>query len=195
MCQLLETIRIENFTAGNLKFHQQRMNYAARKLWDSEAPDIAKYIEYQTLPGPGVYKCSIFYENNLIGATFTPYMVRPVQSLKLIQADSLDYDIKYADRSAIDALFAQRGDADDVLFLRNGLISDTSYANVALLKGNQWYTPAKPLLNGTMRQYLIKTGILKPADIATEELNQYSKIRLINAMMPWGKGPEFNLKI
>jgi len=190
MCQLLETVRIENFVPENLKFHQQRMDYAARKLWNNTAPDLAKFIEYQVLPGPGVYKCRICYDQKQIMADFQKYTIRSVRSLKLIQADSLDYGFKYADRSSIEALFGQRGQADDVLFLRNGLITDTSYANVALLKDNQWYTPAKPLLNGTMRQFLLESGILKETDISSDQIMEFSTIRLINAMMPWGKGAE-----
>ena len=82
---------------------------------------------------------------------------------------------------------AQRGDADEVVIVKNGLLTDTSYSNIALFDGQRWVTPRHPLLQGTMRQSLLDTGQLVERDIRDDEGGRYEKVSLINAMMPLGR--------
>jgi 4-amino-4-deoxychorismate lyase len=112
-----------------------------------------------------------------------------VKSLQIVHIRELDYAHKYANRQALQTLFSERSCGDDVLLLRDGLLTDTSYANVALFDGQQWYTPARPLLRGTARARYLKEGILREADIRLEELRHFQKLKLINAMMNWEEGP------
>lgn len=114
------------------------------------------------------------------------YHVKPIRSLRLVTHDTIDYSHKSTDRSQLNALYRQRGDADDVLVVKNGLITDTWYANVALLKGDQWYTPASPLLKGTKRAQLIHDGKLVETDVTPDKLDDYSQISIINAMIDLG---------
>ena len=102
-----------------------------------------------------------------------------------MEATGLMYGHKYADRQAINTLFARRGAADDILLVRDGLLTDTSYANVALFDGKCWYTPAHPLLEGTQRARLLAEGILHPIDIRPADLPRFESIKLINAMLDW----------
>lgn len=78
----------------------------------------------------------------------TPYAVRHVHSLALMQADTIDYTYKSAGREPLNCLFALRGACDDILIVKQGLLTDTSIANIALSDGTHWYTPAHPLLKG-----------------------------------------------
>lgn len=71
--------------------------------------------------------------------------------------------------------------------VRDGLITDSYYANVALSNNGTWYTPEYPLLRGTMRTKLLSKGKLTVKNIATTELHTYDKVRLFNAMIPFGK--------
>ena len=73
-----------------------------------------------------------------------PYTVRHVHSLALIQADHIDYTYKSAGREPLNRLFALRGACDDILIVKQGLLTDTSIANIALSDGTHWYTPAHP---------------------------------------------------
>ena len=50
-----------------------------------------------------------------------------------------------------------------------------------------WYTPAQPLLKGTRRAALLDAGILTEQDIPALKIREYQKIRLFNAMLPFGK--------
>lgn len=57
---------------------------------------------------------------------------REIRSLRLVAADDeLDYHLKYADRSALARLLQRRDDCDEILIVRDGAITDTSYSNVA----------------------------------------------------------------
>lgn len=47
--------------------------------------------------------------------------------------------------------------------------------------------PAKPLLEGTQRDFLINKGIVIPKDIIVEEVFCYKKIALFNALIPFGE--------
>ena len=84
-------------------------------------------------------------------------------------------------------LFALRGEADEVVIIRNGLLTDTSYSNIALFDGRHWVTPRQPLLRGTMRQSLLDAGVLTEQDIKAEDWSSYRRVSLINAMMPLGR--------
>jgi 4-amino-4-deoxychorismate lyase len=44
---------------------------------------------------------------------------------------------------------------DDIIIVRNGFVTDASYANLIFRKGDEWFTPATFLLAGTMRAFLL----------------------------------------
>ena len=71
--------------------------------------------------------------------------------------------------------------------MKQGLLTDTSIANIALSDGTHWYTPAHPLLKGTKRAALLEEGILQEKDIRPEDLPSFSTVRLFNAMIDWGE--------
>lgn len=83
-------------------------------------------------------------------------------------------------------------EADDICIVRDGLLTDASICNIALWNGSQWITPASPLLPGTMRASLLDTTKIIPGDIRPDDLLDYSRIRLFNAMIGFGE-VELNL--
>jgi len=113
--------------------------------------------------------------------------MRPVHSLRLVTCDEIDYSYKSTDRQCLNDLFAQRGGHDDILIIRDGLLTDTSICNVALWNGTSWITPARPLLCGTMRAYLLDKGLVQAEDIPVEDLPKYTRIRLFNALIGFGE--------
>ncbi len=96
----------------------------------------------------GIHKCRIVYGKEVEEVTYAPYQMRQVSSLHLVVSDTIDYTYKSAHREELNALYAQKGMADDILIVRNGYLTDTSIANVALYDGDTWFTPAHPLLRG-----------------------------------------------
>ena len=140
---------------------------------------------------PGEYtertRCRVEYQEEVEKVEYLPYTLRPVNSLKLVTSDGLDYTYKSTDRQKLDELFGQRGEADDILIVRDGFLTDTSIANIALWNGSQWETPEIPLLEGTMRASLLGKEMIVPAAIRPQDLSRYSLIRLFNAMIGFGE--------
>jgi 4-amino-4-deoxychorismate lyase len=105
-----------------------------------------------------------------------------------------EYDVKYTNRTWInDAL--HNATTDEVIFIKNKLIKDASYANVVLFDGVTWYTPRQPLLAGTKRALLIQENIIQERDIYIDQFNNYSRLKFINAMMLWEESPYIDLKV
>ncbi len=178
---LLETICIKNGAIQHLSLHQARLNRSQAVLFDEYTPiDLAAHIRPPS--GEGTLKCRILYDREILDISYEPYRPRSVRCLKTIDA-SPDYAHKYSDREALDDLFARRGDADDILIVRDGLVTDTSIANIAFLKKGRWYTPKRPLLRGTTRERLVRSGFLIPRDIPIEEIDTYDAFALLNAMI------------
>lgn len=156
----VETIRIEKGRIHNLPYHNARMNRTRRELFGArEEIDLAGYIH----PGPHQErtKCRVEYTREVLKVEYVPYRMRPVHSLRLVTCDEIDYSYKSTDRQCLNDLFAQRAGHDDILIIRDGLLTDTSICNVALWNGASWITPARPLLCGTMRAYLLDKGLVQ----------------------------------
>lgn len=189
MYQFIETIRIEKGEAFRLDLHEKRMNITRNFFWP-DSPEL-KLKEILIKTNFNQYtertRCRIVYDQNFIECKYYPYSPRPIKNLKCLYTDQLQYRFKSADRTEIDRLFATREDFDDVLFVRNNLITDTSIANIAFWNGQEWHTPKHPLLAGTHREALIKTGEIHPYDITTDQLQNYSHACLFNALLDFGE--------
>lgn len=148
---------------------------------------LRRHIEIPSDLRQGLVKCRIVYNEDVQEVTYTSYMPKIIESLKLVESDIIDYQYKYLDRNLINVLYAQRGDCDDIIIVKDGMLSDSSYSNIALLKDGVWYTPSTFLLKGTRIQQLIDQGKLLEADISVNDIGQYEKICLINAMIGLNK--------
>lgn len=187
MYPFIETIRIEQGQALNLAHHDRRLNDTRAHFWPgSHTLHLADYLAPPS--GEGILKARVAYGATGIGPiSYTPYTLRPVRSLALVADDNIDYTYKSADRRCLEQLFSQRGACDDILIVRQGLLTDTSIANIALTDGTRWYTPAHPLLPGTRRAALLAQGILHPRMLTPRDLSAFSAIRLFNALIGWGE--------
>ena len=188
--KFFETIKIENGRTKHLAYHNRRLERTLRTYYPDAIPiDLADYIEP---PKEGLWRCKVIYSDTIESIEYFPYTPRHIKTFKLIEAD-IDYDYKYLDRSAIDALFAKRGEADEIIIVKNGLLTDTSIANIALFNGYEWHTPQTPLLPGTTRERLIKAGLLIPKKILAKDLKHYKKIALLNAMIEFHVVNDFKM--
>lgn len=132
----------------------------------------------------GLVKCRIVYDNNIISIAFESYNMRNIQSLAVIENNSIDYNYKYLNRELINELLSSRNDCDDILIVKNSLVTDTSYSNVVFKDLNgRLYTPSKPLLAGTKRQQLLDAGIIHEKEIRVCDIRLYQRVYLINAMI------------
>ena len=178
--QLLETIRCENGRPYHLSYHQQRVDRSLKELGYAVRYDLASLIK---VPDESLYRCRIIYDERAFSIEYLPYQKRAIRKLQLVEADGLDYALKYADRSALDRLFAQKGDADDILIVKDGLITDTSIANIAFFDGERWLTPKDPLLKGTTRARLLDEKMIFESEIRLQDLEKFTGFALLNAMV------------
>ncbi|MBI3218089.1 MAG: aminotransferase class IV [Bacteroidetes bacterium] len=188
MSRFLETIKLLNGEFYNLEYHQQRLSDTCShfKLTDIK---LHSFLKDQSIPRKGLYKCRIVYGADQTKFECIPYHAKSVKSLKLVESDSIDYQFKWEDRTEMNQLFNQRGDADDVIVVKNGLVTDSSYANLLFWNGKNWLTPNEPLLRGTQREFLIKTELIKQTTVSISDLRKFEKVKLINSMLEM-QGPE-----
>jgi 4-amino-4-deoxychorismate lyase len=111
-----------------------------------------------------------------------PYKPKKIETIKIVESD-IEYSKKYVDRSEIDKLLNQNRDFDEILIAKDGFLTDTSIANIALLINGVWKTPKKPLLYGTTRQRLIKQNLIIQSDLKIEDLKIAQGFALLNAMI------------
>ena len=184
MCLLLETIKLERREFHNLSYHNARLNKSREELFGVTEPiDLDDELRMPEDLGAERFKCRVLYAKSIKKVEFQPYEPKLITSLKLVNGDALDYGHKYADRSALGELLLQKGLCNDILIVKDGKVTDSSYANVALYKNGIWYTPVSYLLPGTKRQQLIDSGRLHPVDIRLIDLSGYERLSLINAML------------
>jgi 4-amino-4-deoxychorismate lyase len=196
--KLLETIKFEDGHFANLELHSKRMNNARKKLFNTdERIDLIstlRHLETSDSNINRIYKCRILYGRQVEKIEMLPYSFPTIKTLRLIPGDTVDYTFKYADRHEIDKLFAQRKNCDDILIVKNNLISDTSFCNVLFFNGKTWLTPEKPLLKGVQRQYLIDNELVETANINVYDLHNFEKLRLVNAMVSFEDAAEIPIK-
>jgi 4-amino-4-deoxychorismate lyase len=177
---LLETIKCEDGIIDNLFYHQKRLDKSRRELFGFEDP-----LELSSLlkpPSEGLYRCRVLYSKTIESIQYIPYTPKAFNTLQIVSS-SLSYEYKYAERSELESLLSAHPHADDVIIEKNGLITDTTIANLAFFDGKKWVTPEDPLLEGTMRAKLIDEGFLHPEIIRSEEISRYEQVSLINAML------------
>ena len=184
MFRLIETIRFHDGRFNNLVYHERRMRRALKGIYGAEDEIKLEMVLNQfPKPGPGLYKCRLMYDNKSNLAEFTPYQARPVNSLKLIYDDNISYPHKFCDRTGLENHFGQRGVCDDVLIIRNGMVTDTAYANIAMRRGKEWFTPWSFLLAGTMRQSLLDRKLIREVEMKVDEIVNFESFKIINAML------------
>ncbi|MBE0650442.1 MAG: aminotransferase class IV [Bacteroidales bacterium] len=189
MCQLLETILYENGRFRNLSFHQQRVDDSQKALFGIYGKIDLEGVLKQNLAKEnlvferGLFKCRVIYDTEIKKVEWIPYQLPEIRSLKIIHSDDIEYSLKYAERSVLNNLFAKRENADDILIVKNGFVTDTSFCNILFYNGRDWITPAFPILKGTQRSYLLEKEQILTAEIKPTDLVNFSKARLINAMI------------
>lgn len=184
MSPLLESIYLKDGVFRNLSHHEERMKKSINDLFNQEINiELSTLFAGMQIPAKGLYKTRVIYHTEIQKVEFVPYVINPVRSLKLIQSNTITYDHKFQDRSSLHQLYEMRKGADDILIVKNGLITDTYYANIIFKKDDLWYTPQHYLLKGTMRQYLLHAGEIQEAEITVDSYKQYECCKLINAML------------
>ncbi len=184
MNKLLETIKIVNGKAQFLEYHNARLNYARRMLFNAQNYINLKKI-IQAPSQNGIYKCRIIYSKTIERIEYSPYCEknRNFKTFKVVQDNNIVYNHKYLNRSHLNSLVALKDEADEIIIIKKGFVTDSSIANLAFLYKNKWITPITPLLKGTMRERLLRENKIIVAAITLEDLNKFSNMAMMNALL------------
>jgi 4-amino-4-deoxychorismate lyase len=171
------------------------MNGALAELFPrSSGIDLVSAIRISENCRLGLFKVRVLYGSVIENTEIEPYHFRTIQSLKVVHHETIDYHLKYTDRQILQQLFAQRGDSDDIIIIKNGLVTDAFAANLIFFDGQKWVTPGTPLLKGTQRQFLLDQGIISELEIREEDIPNYQKVGLINAMVGFEEMPVISVE-
>ena len=188
--QFVETIKMANGKPSNLPYHQARMERTIRHFFPNLALNAMPSLQNLITPNENMslVKARVVYGADGVELIeHAPYYMRPISSLQMVYDDTISYSYKSCDRSQLNALAAKKGDCDEIIIVKNNLVTDTSFTNLAISDGNCWLTPRQPLLLGTKRASLLDQGFIKEADITAYDLKRAERVRLFNAMIDFGE--------
>lgn len=182
-----ETIKCEDFEVFNLDYHQKRV-----------ANTIGLNINLQEYINPiseELLRCKLIYdENGVVDVLYFPYKKREIKSFKIIFDNEIEYSKKYLNRVKLDELYEKRDDCDEVIIIKNEIVTDTTIANIAIFYENSWITSKNCLLGGTTRARLLEEKKLLEKDITLDMLKNASKVALMNAMIGFDEIKDFKIK-
>jgi len=172
--RFIETVLITDIIE-NLDLHNKRMNKTRYDFFNSKPLDLKDYIEIK--PNKRV---RVTYSEDIENIEYFELKKREFKKFKVVYSD-IDYSYKYADRKDLNSLKPEG--FDEVIIIKDSLVTDTTISNLAFFDGKKWITPKTPLLKGTKRGELLIKNKITPADINVKDLNSFSKIAMINAVL------------
>ena len=184
MYLFIETICYEKGSFHRIELHNERCNQTRRHFFGDQ-PSI-KLQNHLCIPHNLIdfkVKCTVTYGIDVISIIYSKYEVKPINSLLIINDNHIEYSFKYSDRKDLTLLAENKGQHSDILIVKNGLITDTSYANIIFKHNNNWYSQSKPLLLGTRLQSYFKDKRVIPARLTIKAISHFSEARIINAMI------------
>ena len=177
MSRLIETIKLKDGLPENLVYHNLRLNKARKELFGiSDSINLDSEINVPDAFHNGLNKCRVIYAESIEEIQYEHYSLRNVRTIKLVYDDLISYSYKFRNRDHINQLFSLRGQADDIIIIKEGWITDSSICNLVFEDNNGLYTPSTPLLGGTKREKLIDEKIIIEREIRKNDLQKYRKV-------------------
>jgi 4-amino-4-deoxychorismate lyase len=193
MSRLIETIRIENGQLKHIDLHNNRFNKARKALFGiTTNVQLEHHIQIPESISPERHKCRISTDGISIHTEITPYQQREIKTLNMVHFDTIEYQYKTDKRQLLDAAFLMRNNCDDIIIIKNNMITDSWAANIILFDGDRWLTPDTPLLKGIQREYLLSIGFLIEKKIQYTDIMNFKYIKLINALIDFERAPSIN---
>lgn len=178
MSLFIETILVKNRRVPFLPLHLKRMHLTRKRFSLGLNP---LKIELPKLKDNDTYRLRVTYGKSIENIELINYSFVPKRKVKIVNSD-IAYSFKYKNREVFDGLLAKYQDYDDLLVVKNNVVTDTTIANVAFFDGRKWITPSTPLLKGTARERLLKSGFLSAKKINVEDVKSYTHIGFMNAL-------------
>ena len=182
MYQFIESIKIKNGQTFLLNLHQQRVYQTFANFHHKCIINLHALFSSLQPPQKGLYKWRFIYNlNGDFEHQFIPYSFTEIKDFELVENNEIDYYFKYLDRTHLDTMKKQSL-AQEIIIVKKGFITDTTFSNLIFLKNGIWHTPKTFLLNGVQRFNLIHLGIIQETEINLEKLKEFSHFQIINAM-------------
>ncbi len=182
--QFIETILITD-KIENIDLHNKRFNKTRYDFFNADESDLRNYIDI--IPNKRV---RVVYDKKIRKIEYFDIKKRKFKKFKIVSSN-IDYSYKFADRNALNALKDDK--YDEVIIIKNNLVTDTTISNLAFFDGKKWLTPKTPLLKGTKREELIQKDFLIEKDIHLNELKNFQKLAMLNAIIGFYEIDEFDI--
>ncbi|RXJ65461.1 branched-chain amino acid aminotransferase [Halarcobacter ebronensis] len=174
--EYFETIKCFDNGVFNLFYHEQRVAKTIGMNFNLQ--------DYIYPPSNKLYRCKVIYdESGILDVNYFVYKKREIKSFKIVIDETIEYSKKRVNREELEKLFGKRELADEIIIVKNGIVTDTSIANIAIFDGSNWLTSKNCLLQGTTRARCLQEGFLIEKDITLQMLKDAKKIALMNAMI------------
>ena len=194
MFPLFESICVENYQIKLSEFHQKRMDNSYLKLFNVKNKwSIKKIFESLKIESNQKYKLRINYSQSKYSISLNKYFKKKISSLQCLELNDYSYDLKYTDRSIIDKNYKLKSLSDDILIIKNGFVTDSSYCNIVFFDGLSWVTPKFPLLKGVQRNFLLKNKKIFKKKIKVSDISKYKSFVLINSMTEFNTNDAVNI--
>lgn len=189
--EFFETFKLLNGQLCHTELHLERVRKTQAAFFSGAGFEINAQYDGLTDYPEGLFKVRVDYDSAITGIRVEFYEIQPHRKLSIVDAGDFDYSFKWADRDFFRKSLEGYPDCDDILFLKDGCLTDTTYCNIALYNGEEWLTPATFLLPGTKRAALLHSGILREAPITLHDLPNFEAIAFINALRDFEKKYSF----
>ena len=184
MSLLFETIRIENGILMYPDEHEKRMIRTRAALFGAcDHFCLRRIINIPVEFSSGIVRCRVDYAKTIDSVSFKQYFIKPLKRFQVVVNDEIEYPFKFSDRSALESLKGENNGTDEIILVKNGLVTDTSFSNLVFYDGTKWITPSTPLLRGTCRERLIRERKISERKIALTDLDRFQGFKIINAMI------------
>lgn len=184
MCRFFETICVQDGVIQRLEYHQKRVDETRILFYPSLPPiSLVSSVNIPDFAQKDTFRCRVNYDEVIQDVLFFPYNLRTHHRIKLVEIANFTYAHKWQDRTFFADQLAKYPDVDEILFTRNGFLTDTTYTHILLRKekGN-WILPKTYLLPGTKSKYLLDNQLVDLESLHVNDLENFTQIALINAM-------------
>lgn len=194
MYPFIETIKLIDGKIRNIEFHNARVQNTFMRFYPNHPPHDLSSILNQ-FGGISNGNIRILYNSERLQFSMSTIFSSKTKHYMLLESPKLRYDYKYYDRLSLVLTQQQNDNHIEPVFCRNGMITDTSKANLIFREGRKWYTPDTFLLNGCMRQSLLSLGYIQSTPIHRSELYRFNSFKPINALNHPDEVEEYDISL
>jgi 4-amino-4-deoxychorismate lyase len=194
MSRFFESIKLFDGTFYLLDLHADRVNKTIKHFFgEQKIINLSELLIVPEEAKKGLFKVKVIYSNTIESVEYQTYTIKNHAKIKLLKDNLISYKFKDCVRTSLERDLILDDEIDDVIFIKNGKLTDASYSNIILFGQKKWWTPKSCLFQGVKRTSLISNKMVFEKDIKAEDIMQYEKIGFINAMRDFEKIYSFKI--